>query len=334
MACGHSSRRRGMALISVLALLAVAAALAAVVLDRMGLALLLTRNADAAMSQRYQAVAAEELARAELQRLLALSDGRLTDTAGWNGRVTMVPTAAGLMHLTVSDATGCFNLNGLVEAVGGDVTNRVYRARPEGAAQLVRLAQALDVPLAAAERFAATATDWLDSDSLPLPNGAEDPAYASAATPYRTAGTLMRTVDEVQLLAGMDMATYDMLRPWLCALPEAQLSPMNVNLLTLEQAPLLAMLHPALTVDAVRPVLLSRPAEGYGSAAAIWQHPALTRLTPAREVLQQLAPDSRYFRVGILIESADGATEQSALYQRRADGALELVSRQWHGGGA
>ena len=328
-------RRRGVALISVLVLLAAAAALASVMLERMGMAVMLTRNADVAFSQRYQAEAAEGLARAEIARLLTLADGRLTNAGDWNGRAITVPTPGGLMRLTVQDATACFNINGLVEPLGGEAgAAPVYHARREGAQQLVRLARSLGVPLAVAERLAATAADWMDSDALPLPNGAEDPAYARQDPAYRTAGTLMRSVDELRLLAGFDAAAFDRLRPWLCALPTAQPTPVNVNLLAPDQAPLVAMLHPALTVEAVAPVLLARPAEGYASAAAIWQHPALSGLTPSRDVLRQLAPDSAYFRITVSIESADGAAQQSALFARRTDGALELVTRQWQGSGA
>ena len=66
----------------------------------------------------------------------------------------------------------------------------------------------------------------------------------SATAPYRTGNTLFADAGELRAVAGMSPALYRRLRPWLCALPTSDLSPINLNTLSPEQAPLLAMLAP------------------------------------------------------------------------------------------
>ncbi|MGO8609408.1 hypothetical protein ACC848_41335, partial [Rhizobium johnstonii] len=84
-----------------------------------------------------------------------------------------------------------------------------------------------------------------------MPGGAEDSAYTGAATSYRTSGTLMTDISELRAVSGVTPEIYTKLRPWLCTLPVAKPSVINVNTLLPEQAPLFAMLLPdTLGVDA------------------------------------------------------------------------------------
>src|SRR3569623_364814 len=108
----------------------------------------------------------------------------------------------------------------------------------------------------AADGIAGATSDWLDSDNSPVEQGAEDSGY----TGYRPANTLMVDPSELRAVSGVTAAVYAKLRPWICTLPKAEASKINVNTLLPEQAPLFAMLLPdTLSVEGARQLLLRCP---------------------------------------------------------------------------
>src|SRR3546814_3410516 len=95
--------------------------------------------------------------------------------------------------------------------------------------------------------------DWIDSDQAPGPAGAEDASYLVRDPAYRTGGALLAEVTELRAISGFDDAIYRRLRPYVCALPSAALSPINLNALDEDDAALLAMLTDGeLTPEAVQ----------------------------------------------------------------------------------
>jgi general secretion pathway protein K len=256
-------KERGAALLSVLLLVAVMAVIAAVMLDRLNLAARLAGNGQAMTQARLYATSAETLAMARIRALVDQSQERTVDRTGLLGREFPLPLPRGTVMAQVDDAGNCFNLNSLVEQ-DAQGTNRL---RLVGLNQLRALMRSLAIPEAEAAIISDSTADWIDSDSSPAPNGAEDDSYQGRPVPYRTAGRLIGDVSEVRAVRGMTPQFYERLRPWLCALPAAQLSPVNVNTLRPDQAPLLAMIAPsAMPVDRARALLASRPALGWATA--------------------------------------------------------------------
>src|SRR3546814_8005854 len=96
--------------------------------------------------------------------------------------------------------------------------------------------------------------------------GAEDDTYARAAIPYRTANRFVADASELRAMRGVTPAIYATLRPWICALPTSDLSPINVNTLRPDPAPLIAMLAPEqLPIGDARRPITARPLRGYAS---------------------------------------------------------------------
>ena len=191
---------------------------------------------------------------------------------------------------------------------------------------MARLARLLNVP--GGEGIAAAAADWIDSDDLALGTGAEDGAYQGLATPYRTAGTLMVDPSELRAVAGVTSDAYAKLRPWLCTLPEAKRAMINVNTLTPEQAPLVAMLLPdTLSVQAAAAGLLRRPPNGFSDTQDFWKIFAASGITdPLAE--QQTGVVSTWFDVRIDVTIAGSELQERALVDATTLPA-RLVSRQW-----
>lgn len=323
-------RERGAALLTVLMLVAVMAVVTAGALERLTLATRLAGNAAALDQARAFTYAAETLASARIGDLVQAQGSRTTLKGGWNGGSFALPVPGGIGTARVTDGGNCFNLNSVVAGgagQGGDLT-----VRPLGQTQFRALMEVLAVDAGAATTIAAATVDWIDSDDSPQPNGAESPDYAAAPVPYRTANQLMVDPSELRVVKGMTPAIYAKLRPWLCALPVTDLSPININTLLPSQAPLFSMLIPGrLPVGAARQLLAQRPANGYESNAQFWAAPALAGLSPNAEVGVQTVVRTRWFNVATAIE-LDGATAtETALYDAERSPA-RLVRRTWGDG--
>jgi general secretion pathway protein K len=125
------------------------------------------------------------------------------------GPVEVVPGIT--LEAYVEDATGKFNLNSLVGqdaqgAVGVD-QNALH--------DLEHLMQLVGVE----PKWASLIADWIDPDSQPLPDGAEDSAYAAQNPPYRTPNTFITSPSELLALPGFGRDRYLRIAPYVTALP-------------------------------------------------------------------------------------------------------------------
>jgi len=316
---------RGAALLTVLLLVAVISVLAAAALEKLRIATKLATNANATDQSRTYAYAAETLAMRRIDDLLERDAARTTLAGGWNGKRQALPIPGGIASAAVSDGGNCFNLNSVVSGAQG----LAKEASPFGISQFVALMTILGVQDREARQIATSLADWIDSDTVPGAGGAEDQYYAGLAEPYLPPNTLISDPSELRAVAGVTPDVYARLRPWICALPTNELSPINVNTLAPEQAPLFAMLIPAqLNVDRARQLLLERPAGGYSSVTQFWKLPALEALVPPLEAQQQTRVTTRWFDLSISVELAGAELTETALI----DGSRRpsrLARRQW-----
>ena len=318
---------RGAALLTVLLLVAVMSVVAAGALERVTLATRLVGNAGAMDQSRAYAQSAETIARIRLADLVAATPGKTTLEGGWLGAPQTMPVPGGTAQVTVFDGGNCFNLNSLV--TGSDENS--LKIRPVGILQFQGLMQVLGIDPRIAQQVAASTADWIDTDSVPQPGGAEDDFYLRQATPYRTANRFMTDASELRAVAGVTPAIYTQLKPWICALPTSDLSPLNVNTLLPEQAPLFAMLIPGkLSVAQARQLLAQRPEGGYGSTVGFWALPALKSLTPLTEVSNQVRLTTRWFRVRIRVDVGGTQLDETALIDAQEKPA-RLLRRQFGG---
>lgn len=319
----HSER--GAALLTVLLLVALIAVLAGTALEKLRIATRLGGNAIALDQARAYGLAAETLALTKVSDLLSRDKSRVTLAGGWSGRPIPLPVPGGLATARVSDGGNCFNLNSLaVETSPGS-----YASYTPSRLQFARLIRLIGGSGGSADSIAAAASDWIDSDTSPIDLGAEDATYSGQSTPYRTANTLMADPSELRAVAGVTPQIYAKLRPWICTLPVAKPSKINVNTLLPEQAPLLAMLMPdTMTVEAARQVLLRRPPDGFESTPAFWKLPSLDAVTPSQEAMAQTAVTTGWF--SLQVNSTVGSTEleQHALIDA-TELPARLVSRHW-----
>lgn len=320
---------RGAALLAVLLLVAVTGAIAAAALEGLRLSRAAAENANALDQARFFANGVEQLAMLTIDDMIARSPDRTTLDGGWNGaaRLIPMPDGSGEAEVRVSDGGNCFNLNSVVEGAPSTALSR----RASGVSQFAGLMMALEVPEGEARRIAEAAADWADSDSDPGPAAAEDAAYAIGESPYRTGNTLFADPGELRAVAGVSPALYRRLRPWLCALPTSDLSPINLNTLMPEQAPLLAMLAPGqLGVERARRVLASRPPSGWGNQIEFWRIEALNGLQVPLDVQLQPQLKTAWFRLDLKVRTGRSRFDERVLVDARLQPS-HVVARRWGG---
>lgn len=204
---GRRSGHRGVALITVMLISALAAMLA----SDMAWDNSLDVRRTMVLLQRDQAVQVALGAESWVRLILGQdAEETQTDTLGdiWAQELPPLPIDGGELFGSVEDLQGRFNVNNLIDQQG-----RVDEASLQ---QFQRLLAALDLD----PRIAGAVVDWLDPDQEPhMPEGAEDATYTSILPPYRTADRMVTSISELAAVEGIDKAAFEALAPYLTALP-------------------------------------------------------------------------------------------------------------------
>lgn len=313
---------RGGALLTVLLLVAVMATVSATALDRLAVGTRLAANAAGLGQARAWLGVAELIAATRIEDLLAANDTQTTHASGWMGveRAINLP-GGGAVRVRVEDGSNCFNLNSLVEQrQGGQLV-----ARPAAVKQFSALMVLLGIGEGEATRVAASASDFIDSDSSPQPGGTESAAPGGALPANR----MMADASELRGVSGVTARSARLLAPWICALPVAELSPININTLLPEQAPLVAMLAPGrLDLSRARAQIAVRPQGGYSSVLDFWQSPALAGVQPDLDASAQVRLRSSFFELHARVAAADVEAAQVTLVDARKT-PVRIISRRW-----
>ncbi|WP_116368647.1 type II secretion system minor pseudopilin GspK [Parahaliea mediterranea] len=139
----------------------------------------------------------------------------------------------------IEDLQGRFNLNNLMNNGGvpqGQQADEVEagtarRYTPEQA-QFIRLLQTFEEPALSQQEAAAitdAVLDWMDSDSVPRPFGAEDDYYFAQEPAYRAANRRLASVSELRAVAHITPALYQALAPWVTVWPLEGDSKLNIH---------------------------------------------------------------------------------------------------------
>lgn len=208
------TRESGVAAITAVLIVAVAASAAALMIAQQSATL------DQAMMVASRAQA-DQYAQAGLDwaRGVISADPGAVDTLadGWAQPIAGLPVDRAIVSGDISDEQGKFNLNNLV--IGG-------KKSPEDVAIFQRLLASVGIDPA----FADAVVDWIDPDSdLSGPGGAEDPYYLALPRPYRTANQPMVQVEELYRVRGFDAKAVAALLPYVTALPSSTRTTINVN---------------------------------------------------------------------------------------------------------
>jgi general secretion pathway protein K len=305
-------REPGMALISVLLIVAIATLITSSLLARQHLAIRSTSNQLDARQAWYFAQGGEALAQSVLQRDLQRAGAdpqNPVDHLGEAWAQVLPPLAIeqGKIAVRIDDLTGRFNLNSLVQD---------QQVNPLALARFQRLLRLLEIKQANANAL----LDWLDEDQqVSGEGGAEDPQYLLAEPAYRNAGQALAAVSELRLLPGMSEADYQRLRPYVSALPAR--TPLNVNTAS---AHVLASLADGLSLANAETLRGHAEREGYRDLATFLGHPALAGVALST---RGLAVGSQFFAVRSEVSLAGRSLVLLSTLQRSAQGEVRVLGR-------
>lgn len=222
------------------------------------------------------------------------------------------PVEGGMVRARVEDLQGRFNLNRLGEEADSNApAHTLFR----------ELLRTLGLP----DTLAPAVADWIDPDDNPREgDGAEDDFYSRLPQPYRTANQFLTDVSELRLIRGFTPTVIAKLRPFVTTLPREALINANTASPTL-----LAALLPSLTPTTARELEAQRPKEGYATLDDFLAQPAFNGMSNGEKdrLRQQLDVRSQHF---LLIADADIGGRHSvvhAVMTRSDSGTLRVVSR-------
>ena len=323
---GKTPDQRGAALIVVLLLVATLSFIALAIGERSVLAASRAANVRLSSELFWQAVGAEALARRAIEAAMKATPGKLVSDNPLVAAPIVAPFEGGSATITVVDRTRCFNINSLVRVDGEGGQSADEAATTE----LLELFAAGNAGSIDPEALAAAVVDWIDTNNFQEPKGAEDGTYTALPTPYRSGGALLADITELRAIAGVDRAAYGVVRPFLCANPNSAPSILNLNMLTVADAPLLvAILAGRKTVADAQDIINDRPPGGYGAADVFWTNEAFAGLEISDATKARIGLFSRYLEVNAAMEYYDAGLDLSLLFEVDGDGRTRLIARRF-----
>ncbi|WP_421673019.1 type II secretion system minor pseudopilin GspK [Raoultella terrigena] len=317
-----NGRQRGVALLMVLLILALMMVLASAITERTARMYQQTATTLDNLQARWYALGAETMVAALLQRDALDSPNQTHLAQNWAQQGRRFTVDDGEIYATITDDLACFNLNAVNRATADE-----SEAIPAAARAFTRLLEKLGAEPLRALQLTAALRDWIDADSQPLLNGAEDEVYMAQSPGYLTGNQNIQDLSELRLLAGMDAALYQRLLPYVCAHPNDALQ-ININTLKPAQVALLAALFPAdLSIQQARQLLSTRPASGWNSVAAFLAQQALQD-TDTTAVRPWLTVHSERFVASFTVVMGSARYQQRSLLQREGR-SFRVIQRRY-----
>ncbi len=316
----------GAALIVVLLLVATLSFIALAISERTVLAASRSLNTRLGGELFWQAAGAESIARRAIEAAMKATPGKLGSDNPLVAAPIDIPFEGGSARMIVVDRTRCFNLNSLLQiSEGGEES-----VNEAAVTELTELFAAGNAGAADPAALAATVTDWIDGNSFQEPRGAEDGFYTALPTPYRSAGAPLADISELRAIAGVDRAQYGAARPFLCANPTAAPSTLNLNMLTVADAPfLVAILDGKKSLSEAQDIINDRPPGGYDAADAFWASEAFAGLELSETTKGRVGIYSRYLEVNAAMKYYSANLDLTLLFEVDGDGRARLIARRF-----
>ncbi|RTZ14594.1 general secretion pathway protein GspK [Vibrio aquaticus] len=270
-----AKKQRGVALIIILLLLAVMVSIAATMADRLFSQFKRATNQINYQQAYWYTLGAEALAKVGIEQSFKDSE-TINLSQPWALEEQTYPLDFGTLTGRLVDKQACFNINALagVEAVAGS------NQEPYLVATFQHLLEELEVENYQAETIAHSLWEFVDSNnSVNSASGVEDGFYESMSPAYMTANSLLADASEMRAIQQVSGDVVNKVRPYICALPAADLR-LNVNTIAPDQAALLvALFHPTLGLDKAKKVLENRPFDGWASVDDFLQEQQFSAIT-------------------------------------------------------
>lgn len=289
---------KGVALITVMLIVALAAVLVTQMTGRLQLQMQRTSNISFNQQAYWYAMGAEAFAKRVLSASFE-SDKNVTNLEQlWAKGGSSYPVDFGQINGEISDLHACLNLNALRANLDENGPNIKTKTRARIAFEALLVGRNIDgVGNFEAEYMADALTDWLDEDSIiSSAGGAEDNDYSAKEFAYLPANNYLASVNELRVIEHFDAKTINAVKDYVCVLPETNLHEININTISIEKPELLMALLDIPHDDAEQ-ILLARDENGFESVEEFFALPEITKLKNKDDLKDQFVVDSKYFKL-------------------------------------
>lgn len=308
------SSQRGIALLTILVMVALATILAATIAKRQTNT---SENTGYLMRQDQSLLYAKSAEAFFSELLIQDSDngGNIDHLQeNWAKPMPAFPVEDGFISGRLLDESGKFNLNNLLKADGSvdDSARRWFE----------KLLQRVGLPA----ELSQAVIDWQDADDETTgAMGAESNYYQGLDPSYLASNTRFHQVEELKLVRGFEGKNYDLIAPYVTALPEATKINMNTA------APLLlASIDPKLDVKTLEQELKAKQAEltYFNSVEDLWKLNAFSGIEPQNktDAAAWLDSKSNYFTAQIEVVLSERKRQFSSAMMRK-DKQVTVYSR-------
>lgn len=300
------SSQRGVALLTILVMVALATILAATIAKRQTNT---AENTGYLMRQDQSLLYAKSAEAFFSELLIQDSDnGSSIDhlQENWAKPMPSFPVEDGSVSGKLLDESGKFNLNNLVKADGNQVDDSARR-------WFEKLLQRVGLPA----ELSQAVIDWQDTnDEVTGAMGAESSYYQGLDPAYLTPNTKFHSIEELKLVRGFEGKNYDLIKPYVTALPEQTKLNMNTA-----PALLLASIDPKVDVKAIEQQLKVKETEltHFNNVDDLWKLSAFSGIDEQSKTDAESLLDSKsnYFTAQIEVMLSERKRQFNSLMMRK-----------------
>ena len=351
------SRQRGVALITVMLIVALCSIIAAQMTTRLQTQMQRSTNISFNQQAYWYALGAEAFSKRVLIKAFK-DEPKVTHLEQiWAEEGSNYPVAFGEISGVITDLQSCLNLNALHpkaktkdEAADNDSGGTENSPKTESqtkssTASSGKSASDKQLPAATvlkelivnlniegigdfeAEAMVNALTDWLDgNDMITGAGGAEDNDYASREFPYLAANSYLASVNELRLVEHFTPAVILALTPYVCVLPQNAQHLININTLDAEKPELLQALLGSSPEDAQN-VLNARDSSGYENVEDFYNLPELSKINLEKWQKAAFVIDSQYFKLKGSARFNNSYFSMSSIMKVNETQQIQVISR-------
>ncbi len=318
---------RGVALITVLLIVALAAVLATQMTGRMQLQMQRTNNITLHQQAYWYAMGAEAFAKRVLITTFEDENDVTHLEQMWAQGETSYPVDFGQITGEIFDMQACFNLNALRFDRNELATGTEKPAIQTAFEELIISLDIKDVSQFEAEYMTDALVDWLDKDSaIASAGGAEDNDYSAREFPYLPANHYLASVTELRLIEHFSVPVITKLKDYVCVLPNTDLHEININTLSSEQPELLQALLDIPLEDAEQ-ALSGREGDGFKTVEDFFALTEIAKHNIPNEQKKQFVVDSQYFKLKSTASFNNSYFSLSTLMKVENNNNISVISR-------
>jgi len=320
--------QRGIALITVMLVVALAAVIATQMLARLQLQVQRATNINFNQQAYWYAVGAEAFTKRVL--FTAFEDEQDVTHLGqiWAQGKSSYPVDFGEISGEITDMQACLNLNALRGETNGSGSEGTNKLPARKALETIISALNVDgIGEFEAQYMADALTDWLDEDgSIASSGGAEDSDYAAKEFAYLPANHFIGSVNELRVIEHFTIPVIAALKDHVCVIPNNNLHQININTLAEDKPELLQGLL-SISRNEAEELLAARDAEGFKDVEEFFNLPEVNKLKISDEQKQQFVVDSEYFKLKASTNFNNSYFHMSSILQVASNQQINVISR-------